>query len=54
MKQALKYAAGAIGLYLVVVYATGAQGVLGSGGGAIANVVSAFQGRSASTATKIP
>lgn len=44
-RQALKYGAGLIGLYLVVVYATGAGKVIKSstdGGGA---VIRAFQGR---------
>jgi hypothetical protein len=47
MKQGLKYAAGAIALYLAVSYASGSEGILSSGSSGVAKVVAAFQGRAA-------
>lgn len=44
-KQALKYSATLIGLYLVVVYATGSGKVIKAGSDGAGNLVKTFQGR---------
>lgn len=45
MRQALKYGAGLIALYLGVYYASGAGRLIREGAGGTATVVRAFQGR---------
>lgn len=45
MKQALKYSAGLIGLYLVVAHGTSAGRAIAAGAAGTSNVIKAFQGR---------
>lgn len=45
MNKALKYAAGAIALYIVVAYASGASKDAAAGGGALSSIIRSFQGR---------
>ncbi len=45
MRNALRYSAGLIALYLVVAYATGSGRIVGEGTRGAANVIKAFQGR---------
>jgi hypothetical protein len=46
-RQALKYGAGLIGLYLIVYYGTNAGGVVRAGANGAATTIKAFQGRAA-------
>lgn len=54
MKQALKYGAGLIGIYLAVVYFDGTASTLGGLSSGASNIIAAFQGRAAGTSTKVP
>lgn len=45
MRNALKYSAGLIALYLLVAYATGSGKVISEGSKGASNLVKAFQGR---------
>ncbi len=48
MQKGVKYAFGAIALYLMVAYAGGSK-LVGSSGGATIGLVQAFQGRKSTT-----
>lgn len=52
MKQALKYGAGLIGIYLAVVYFDGASKDLGSLSSGASSIIAAFQGRAVGSTTK--
>jgi hypothetical protein len=54
MKQALKYGASLIGIYLAVVYFDGATSDLGGLSTGVSTIIGALQGRAVSTATKAP
>lgn len=46
-RQALKYGAGLVGLYLVVYYGTNAGNVIRAGASGVSTVTKGFQGRAA-------